>query len=78
MRYEHLKRGRVLHNDRTEITPNTKYLRVVLHSMEMTNCKPLPTPSVPGSAKHKLDDDADLDMEECRLHRRIVGSLQYL
>ena len=27
MKYEHLKRERVLHDDKTEITPNPKYLR---------------------------------------------------
>ena len=33
MRYAHLKREQVLHNDRTEIVPNPEHLRVVLHSM---------------------------------------------
>ena len=42
MKYENLKRERVLHN---KITPNPKHLRVVLHSMGLTNCKPAPTPS---------------------------------
>ena len=51
--------------------------RVVLHSMELTNCKPAPTPSAAGSVK-QADDDADQDMQECRLHRGIVGSLQHL
>ena len=78
MKYEHLNRERVLHNDKTEITPNPKYLRVVLHSMEQTNCKPAPTPSVVRSVKHKPDDDVDLDMQECRLYRGIVGSLRHL
>ena len=45
MNFEHLKRERVLHSDNTEITPNPKYLRAVLHSMRLTNCKPAPTPS---------------------------------
>ena len=45
-RYEHLKRERVLHEDRTEIVPNPKYLRVVLRSMGLTTCKPAPAPSV--------------------------------
>ena len=31
-----------------------------------------------GCVKHKLDDDVGLDMEEYRLHRGAVGSLQYL
>ena len=44
--------------------------------MELTNYKP--TPSVPGSVKQKPDDDADLDMLECRLYRGIVVSLQHL
>ena len=57
--------------------PIAKYLRVVLHSMELTNCKPAPT-SVAGSVKHKPDDDADLDMQECRLHRGVGGSLRSL
>ena len=78
MRYEHLKRERLLHNDRTEVTPKPKYLRVVVHSMGLTNVKPAPTPSTAGSAKHKPDDDADLDMQECTLYRGIVGSLQHL
>ena len=52
-KYEHLKRERVLHNDRTEITPNPKYLGVVLHSTRLTSCKPAPTPSVTGSVKHE-------------------------
>ena len=34
--------------------------------------------SVAGSVKQEPDDDADLDMQECRLHRGIVGSLHYL
>ena len=58
--------------------PNAKYLRVVLHSTGLTNCKPAPTPCVVGSVKHKPDDDVDLDMQECRLYREIVGCLQYL
>ena len=74
MRYEHLKRERVLHNDRTEIVPNPKFLRAVLPSMEPTNCKPAATPSVAGSVKQKPTDDADLDMQERRLHRGIVGT----
>ena len=78
MRYEHLKRERVLHNDKTEITKKQKFLRVVLHSMVLTNCKTTPTPSVVGSVKHTPDDEVDLGMQECRIHRGIVGSLQYL
>ena len=46
--------------------------------MGLTKCKPATTPSVAGSVKHKPDDDVDLDMQECRLYRGIVGSLQYL
>ena len=75
MKYEHLEHERVLHNDKTEITPNPKYLRVVLHCMRLTNCKPAPTPSAAGSVKHTPDDDVDLDMQECRLYRGIVGEL---
>ena len=67
-----------MYNDKTEITPNPKYLRVVLHSIGLTYCKPAPTPSVAGSVKPKPDDDVDLDVHECRLYRGIVGSLQYL
>ena len=78
MGYKHLKRERVLHNDRTDIVPNPKYLRVVLHNMALANCKPAPTPSAAGSVKQKLDDDADLDVQECRLHCGLVGNLQYL
>ena len=51
MRYEHLKRERVLHEDRTEIVPNSKYLRVVLYSMGLAICKPAPAPSVARSVK---------------------------
>ena len=36
VRCEHLKRERVLHNDKTEIVSDAKYPRVVLHSMELT------------------------------------------
>ena len=71
MKYEHLKRERVLHNDKTETKPNLYYLRVVLHCMELTSCKPAPTPSEAGSVKQQLDDDADLDMQECSLYRGI-------
>ena len=39
MKYEHFQRERVLHNDKTEITPNPKYLRAMLYSMGLTNCK---------------------------------------
>ena len=78
MKYEHLKRERVLNKDKNGITPNPTYLRVVLRSMGLTTCKPAPTPSVGGSVKHKLDDDVDLDMQECRPYHGIVGSLQYL
>ena len=46
--------------------------------MELTNCKQAPTPKVAGSVKHKLDGAADLDMQECRLYRAVVGSLQHL
>ena len=73
MKYEYLERERVLHNGKTEITPNPKYLRVVFHNMGLTNCKPAPTPSVAGPVKHKLDDDVDLGMQECELHRGIFG-----
>ena len=69
VRYEHLKRERVLHNDKTQITPNLKCLRVVLHSMGLTTCKSAPTPSTAGSAKHKPDDDVDLDMQAIRDER---------
>ena len=78
MRYEHLKRERVLCSDRTEIVLNAKHLRVVLHSMELTKGKPALTPSVAGSVKQKPDDDADLDMQECRLYCGVVGGLQCL
>ena len=77
-RYEHFKRERELYNDRTEIGPNAKYLRVVLHSIGLTTRTPAPTPSVAGSVKQKPDDDADLDLQECRLYRGMVGSLQFL
>ena len=43
--------------------------------MRLTSCKPAPTPSVAGSAKHKLDDDVDLDMQGCELPRGVVRSL---
>ena len=43
MKYEHLKRERVLHNDKTETTHKPKYLRVVSHSMGVTRCKPAPS-----------------------------------
>ena len=46
--------------------------------MGLTNFKPAPTPSVAGSVKYKPDNDAELDTQECRLYRGIVGSLQYL
>ena len=78
-RYEHLKCGRVLHNNKSEITPKPKFLRVVLHSMGLPNSKPALTPSVAGSVKHKPDDDVDLDMQECRDSTvDLLGSLQYL
>ena len=51
MRYEHLKRKRVLHEDRTEIVPNPKYLIVVLYSMGLKTCKRAPAPSVVRSVK---------------------------
>ena len=78
MRYEHLKHERVLHDDRTEIVPSPQYLRVVLHSMELTNCEPAPTPSGAGAVKQNPDDDADLDLQACRLYHRIDECLQYL
>ena len=78
MRYEHLKRERVLHNDTTEITPNQKFVIVVLHSMVLTNCTPTPTPTVVGSVKHEPDDDVDLGVQECRIRSGILGSLKYL
>ena len=53
MEYEHLKRERVLHNDRTEIAPYPKFLRVVLHSMGLTNCRPAPTLIIAGPVKQK-------------------------
>ena len=37
MRYDHLKRERVLRVGRTEIVPNPKYLRAVLRSIGLTN-----------------------------------------
>ena len=51
MRYEHLKRERVLHEDRTEIVPKPMYLRAVLRSMGLTNFNAAPTPSAAGSVK---------------------------
>ena len=51
MRYEHLKRERVLHGDRTEIVPSPKYLRAVLRSMGLTNFNSAPIPSAAGSVK---------------------------
>ena len=41
----------MLYNDRTEIVPNARYLRQRMHSMELTKCRPAPTPSVAGSVK---------------------------
>ena len=73
MKYEQLKRERVLHNEKTEIAPNP-----MLHRMGLTNCKPAPTPSVAGCVKRKHVGDVDLDMQECRLYRGIVGSMRYL
>ena len=35
MRYEHLKHERVVHDERTEIVPSPKYLRVVLHAVHV-------------------------------------------
>ena len=78
VRYERLERERELHNDRTEIVPNPKYPRVVLHSMALTNCKLAPTPSGARSVKQMPGDDADLDVQECRLYHGIVGRLQHL
>ena len=49
-----------------------------MHSFGLTNCKPAPTPSVGASAKQNPDGDADLDMQECRLHGGIVRHLHYL
>ena len=72
------KPASVLHNDWTQIVPEAKKPRVVLHSMELTNCNPAPTPSAAGSVRQKPDDDADLDTQECRFYRGFVGSLQYL
>ena len=74
MKFKHFKRERVLHDDRTEIVPNG----AVLQTMVLTNCTPAPTPSVVGSVKQKVDDDVSLDMQERRIYRGIVGSLQYL
>ena len=61
-------------NDRTEITPNPKDLRVVLHSMGLANCKPAPTPSAAGSIKHKPDDDVDMDIQVCRLYMQSLST----
>ena len=74
MKYAHFMRERVLYNDRTEIVPNAKYLRVVLRSMELTNCKPAPTPSVAVSVKQKPDDDAGLNMQQCKLTVELLGA----
>ena len=52
MRYEHFQRERLLHTDRAGIVLNAEYLRVVLHRMELTNCKPAPAQSVAGSVRH--------------------------
>ena len=68
----------MLFNDRTEIVLDAKYLRVLLHSMELANGTPAPSPSVAGFVTQKPDDDDDLDVQECRLYRGIVGSLPYL
>ena len=70
-RYEHLQRERVLYNDRTK----RKIPEGCVAQHGRTNCKLAPTPSVVGSVKQKPGDDADLDMQECRLYRGIIGSL---
>ena len=59
------------------IVRDAKYLRVVLHSMGLTNRKPAPPPCVGGSVKSRKPD-ADLDTQECRVYRGGVGSLQFL
>ena len=73
-KYEHFKRERLLHDERTEIMPNG----AVLQSMVLTNCTPAPTPSVVGSVKQKFGDGAVVDMQERRIYHGIVGSPQYL
>ena len=60
------------------VVPNGTFLRVVLLGIGLTTCKPAPTPSVAGSVKQKPDDDVDLDMQERRPYRGVVGSLQCL
>ena len=58
----------MLHNDKTEVMPHAKYPRVVMHC----------TTSVAGSFKQELDDDADVDLQECRLFRGIIWELAIL
>ena len=70
-------RQRVLYNDRTEIVPNAKYLRLVLSQHGADASQPQHQVTA-GYVKQKLDDDVDLGMQECRLYRWIFGSLQYL
>ena len=70
-----LKSDRVLYNDRTEIVLKIPEICVAQHG---THDLQTSTPSVAGSAKQKPDDDADMDVRECVLHRGIVGSLRYL
>ena len=42
IRYEHLKRKRVLHNDRTEVAPKPKYLRILIFTMSCSIASSLP------------------------------------
>ena len=74
--YTHLKRGRVLTNLGTRITPNTKYGRAATAAMALTGCKAAPTPSVAGALR---DDGEDpyLDDDKISTYRCVTGTLAY-
>ena len=57
-----------------EISLADEYLSTILQEMNMTDCNPAATPSLKATSEH----ETDLDNDERKTYRRMVGKLQWL
>ena len=56
---------------------NNKYDDIILEEAGMTTCNPAPSPGV-AHMKSTVEDEAPLDHEQDKRHRRLVGKIQWL
>ena len=60
----------------TDISLNNNYVDIIMEESGMTTCNPAPSPGV--SRMKATTEDAPLDHEQHKQHRRLVGKIQWL